>query len=323
MNTADFKANAFKDLQILVIGDAMIDRYFYGKINRQSPEANVPIVDVEIIEDRLGGAANVALNIAKMGAKAHLITFKGNDDNANSLQELLNEEGISNKLVDSERKTTVKTRIYNNNAYLMRYDIEERHDINNVELKALLANIESVCQNEQLHTVVLQDYNKGLLTEKSIEAIIATVNKYNIPIAVDPKESNFLSYKNVNLFKPNLKEVNKALDLNLTGVQQEDLAIACKDLIEKLNCKNVLLTLAQHGAVATNAKDFYSVNAHERNVIDVSGAGDTVISMASLLLALNFPLEKILYYSNLAGGLVIEERGVKALSLAEWEKLVL
>ncbi len=323
MKNTDFQAKAFNNLQILVIGDAMIDRYFYGKINRQSPEANVPIVDVETIENRLGGAANVALNIAKMGAKAHLMTFKGNDDNAIVLNQLLNEAGVCNKLVNSERKTTVKTRIYNDNTYVMRYDIEERHDITDEELSALLKNIEMACQKVPLNAVVLQDYNKGLLTAKSIKAIIETVNNYNIPIAVDPKESNFLAYENVSLFKPNLKEVNKALNLNLEGTQQAELSDACTQLTKKLTCKNVLITLAQHGAVASNKNGFYSVSAHQRNVIDVSGAGDTVISMASLLLALNFPLEKILYYSNLAGGLVIEERGVKALSLEEWEKVVL
>ena len=323
MNKADFTANAFKDLQILVIGDAMIDRYFYGKINRQSPEANVPIVDVENIEDRLGGAANVALNIAKMGAKAHLMTFKGNDDNAILLNQLLNQEGICNKLIDSKRKTTVKTRIYNNNEYVMRYDIEERHDITDNELEILLKNIENACQKVPLNAIILQDYNKGLLTEKSIPAIIKTINKYQIPIAVDPKEANFLSYKNVSLFKPNLKEVNKALNINLKGTQKDELAIACTNLEQQLNCEKILITLAQHGAVAADKDNFYSVYAHQRNVIDVSGAGDTVISMVSLLMALNFPLDKILYYSNLAGGLVIEERGVKALSLAEWEKLVL
>ena len=323
MKNTDFQAKAFNNLQILVIGEALIDRYFDGKINRQSPEANVPIVDVETIENRLGGAANVALNIAKMGAKAHLMTFKGNDDNAIVLNQLLNEAGVCNKLVNSERKTTVKTRIYNDNTYVMRYDIEERHDITDEELSALLKNIEMACQKVPLNAVVLQDYNKGLLTAKSIKAIIETVNNYNIPIAVDPKESNFLAYENVSLFKPNLKEVNKALNLNLEGTQQAELSDACTQLTKKLTCKNVLITLAQHGAVASNKNGFYSVSAHQRNVIDVSGAGDTVISMASLLLALNFPLEKILYYSNLAGGLVIEERGVKALSLEEWEKVVL
>lgn len=323
MKNTDFQAKAFSNLQILVIGDAMIDRYYYGKINRQSPEANVPIVDVETIENRLGGAANVALNIAKMGAKAHLMTFKGNDDNTIVLNQLLNEAGICNKLVNSSRKTTVKTRIYNDNSYVMRYDIEERHDITDEELSALLKNIEMACQKVPLNAIVLQDYNKGLLTAKSIKAIIETVNKYNIPIAVDPKESNFLAYENVSLFKPNLKEVNKALNLNIEGTQQAELSDACTQLTKKLTCKNVLITLAQHGAVAFNKNGFYSVPAHQRNVIDVSGAGDTVISMASLLLALNFPLEKILYYSNLAGGLVIEERGVKALSLEEWEKVVL
>lgn len=314
-----FSKNAFKDLQILVIGDAMIDRYFYGSVNRQSPEANVPILDVNQIENRLGGAANVALNISKMGATAHLMTFRGTDEQANNLECLLHDEGILFNLIDSRRKTTVKTRLYNGNNYQMRFDYEDVHPIEDEVLKNLLKELEYTCQNEALDAVVLQDYNKGLLTEKSIKAILALISKYDIPVAVDPKVDNFFAYKNVALFKPNLKEVNNAMGTKLTGSDVNAIKNTCLELRNQLCCKNILLTLAENGAVALGEIDFYHVSAHPRNVIDVSGAGDTVIAMASLLLALNLPIETILHYSNLAGGLVIEERGVKALSLEEWE----
>ena len=315
---ADFQADAFKDLQILVIGDAMIDRYYYGQINRQSPEANVPIVDVNLLENRLGGAANVALNIAQLGATAHLMTFKGKDEHAELFQQLLKDEGICFKLVDSNRKTTIKTRLYNDNEYVMRYDIEDTFDIEEEVLAQLLKNIETDCQKVPLHTVILQDYNKGNFTEKSIQAIIDLVKRYGIPIAVDPKEKHFFAFQEVSLFKPNLKEINSALGLALMGSDDLALKSACKTLQERLKCKGVLLTLAHHGAVAYEDEVFYKVEAHPRKVVDVSGAGDTVIAMAGLLLALNFPMNKILFYSNLAGGMVIEERGVKALSCSDW-----
>ena len=319
----DFQENAFKDLQILVIGDAMIDRYYYGQINRQSPEANVPIVDVEQAENRLGGAANVALNLAQLGAKAHLMSFKGDDDHAVLFQALLSTQGIHAQLIPSNRKTTVKTRLYHNNEYVMRYDIEDTFAIEEEVLASLLKQIEALCQKECIDAIILQDYNKGLFTEKSIPAIIELVNRYKIPIAVDPKENHFFAYQKVNLFKPNLKEINKALQLDTKGSDELELKRACKMLQEQLLCKRVLITMAHHVAVAYEDTIFYKVEAHSRNVVDVSGAGDTVIAMAGLLLALDFPIKKILFYSNLAGGLVIEERGVKALTWKLWAQHVM
>ncbi len=318
MSTPNLTSNTFEDLQILVIGDAMIDQYYYGEVNRTSPEADVPILDVSEQENRLGGAANVALNIAKMGAKAHLMTFNGQDAQADILKDLLQDAGIGFKLVDSKRKTTVKTRLYNGNTYQMRFDYEDKHAITDEELAVLLKHVETACQELPLAAIVLQDYNKGLLTEKSIDALLNLIAKYAIPVAVDPKEANFLAYKKVDLFKPNLKEVNKALSLDLNGTDRTGIEEVCKLLQDKLECKQVLITLAQNGAVALDEGGFYAVAAHERNVIDVSGAGDTVIAMASLLLGLKYPMKDILKYSNLAGGLVIEERGVKALSIQEW-----
>jgi rfaE bifunctional protein kinase chain/domain len=316
----DFQENAFKNLHILVIGDAMIDRYYYGEINRQSPEADVPIVDVDQVENRLGGAANVALNIVRLGAKAHLMTFQGNDEHAVLFEDLLKAEGIAFSLAPSNRKTTIKTRLYNSNEYVMRYDIEDTFDLEEKELNDLLRNIETACQTLALNAVILQDYNKGVFTAKSIKAIVGLLNRYKIPIAVDPKEQNFFAFQNVDLFKPNLKEINKALNLSLNGEDELELKKACQVLQEKISCERVLLTLAQNGAVAFKEDVFYHVEAHPRKVVDVSGAGDTVIAMAGLLLALKFSIDKILFYSNLAGGIVIEERGVKALTWDDWAK---
>lgn len=322
MHKQDFQKNAFEGLQILVVGDVMIDRYFYGNINRQSPEADVPILDVDQIENRLGGAANVALNIAKMGAKAHLMSIVGRDEDANLFKDLLREQGVCFKLVDSNRRTSIKSRLYKENEYLMRYDVEDRHDIEDAELEELLANVKIACERVPLNAIVLQDYNKGVFTQKSIQALIDLVKPFGIPIVVDPKENNFFAYKSVDLFKPNLKEVNKALSLQVNA--QDDMALegVCKTLLNELNCKMVLITRAQFGAIAANDKAFYKEKGLPRKVVDVSGAGDTVIAMASLLLSINLELDKIVYYSNLAGASVIEERGVKALDLKTWEELL-
>ncbi len=319
LNINDFQNDAFKDLQILVIGDAMIDRYYYGNIERMSPEADVPIVDVNQVDNRLGGAANVALNIAKLGAKAYLITITGEDEERNLFSELLEKEGIHHSLLEAPRRTTIKTRVYNDNEYVMRFDIEDTHDALEEVQNKLLANIKSACESIPFDAIILQDYNKGVLTPKSIQAMMSYARKNNILVAVDPKEKNFFEYQEADLFKPNLKELNIAFNKAVKGEDKDGLKSLCVKLRSRLACKNILLTLAKDGAVALSNDEFYKVEAHERVVVDVSGAGDTVIAMASLLLALKFPISKILYYSNLAGGLVIEERGVKALDLKIWE----
>lgn len=322
IDAKDFEKDPFKDLQILVIGDVMVDRYYYGNIERMSPEADVPIVDVNAVENRLGGAANVALNISQLGAKAHLMTIVGEDDEATLFKSLLKESDICHNLVVAPRRTTIKTRIYNDNEYVLRHDIEDVYDVEDEVLDVLLKNIKRACEKVALGAIILQDYNKGVLTPKCICSIIAYAHENGIPVAVDPKAKNFFAYHNADLFKPNLKEVNHALSIEIEGSDELALKKACKELKEKLSCKNVLLTLAEHGAVALDEAGFYKVEAHPRNVVDVSGAGDTVIAMASLLLAMDFPLNKIAFYSNLAGGLVIEERGVKALDLNKWEAIL-
>ena len=220
LNVNDFQNDAFKDLQILVIGDAMIDRYYYGHIERMSPEADVPIVDVNQVDNRLGGAANVALNIAKLGAKAHLITITGEDEERNLFSELLDKEGIHYSLLQAPRKTTIKTRVYSDNEYVMRFDIEDTHDLEDQVQKELLANIKSACESIPFDAIILQDYNKGVLTPKSIYAIMRYARKNNILVAADPKEKNFFEYQEVDLFKPNLKDFVITIFKNLFSISK-------------------------------------------------------------------------------------------------------
>ncbi len=309
--------DSFKDLDILVIGDAMIDRYVYGNIERQSPEAPVPIVDVKKTDDRLGGAANVALNISTLGAKSHLMSFYGNDENALVFKKLLKKNGICNILIPSKRKTTLKTRVYNKNTYVVRFDIEDKYAIDSFELDTLLKNIEKACINVPLDAIVLQDYNKGLLSKESIPRIIQIGLKHKIPIIVDPKFDNFFEYKNVDLFKPNLKEVEKALNISIDVSKEDSLKKICKKLLNRISCKNILVTAAEHGAMAANKNSFYKIPAQKTKVVDVSGAGDTVIAIASLLYASHYSLEDVLYFCNLAGSLAVSYKGVHALSIKE------
>lgn len=307
----------FNQLQILVIGDAMIDRYIYGEIHRESPEANVPIVNIKHREDRLGGAANVALNLTAIGVKAHLMTFEGNDKDSLQFKQLLKDSNVCFKLVDSNRKTTVKTRIYNEDEYLMRCDEEDTFDINEQELEQLYENVKTACEKVPLNAVIFQDYNKGLFTKRSIDQLINLIRPFKIPIIVDPKKDNFLAYKKVDLFKPNLKELNQAYNLQTNGTDKEGLSKMTNRLIQDLDCHQVLITLSENGALIADKDGLMFDEGYKRKVVDVSGAGDTVIAMASSLFALGFSKEDILFYSNLAGSKVIESRGVSGVSLED------
>ena len=311
----------FNDTKILVIGDAMIDRYFFGKIERQSPEADVPVVDIDKIENKLGGAANVALNIKKLGAQVELISCIGNDDTALGFLKDLNENEIISErtLVSETRTTTLKARVYNNNQYLLRLDRESCEDFNSEESYLLLKNIKASIDIFKPDVAILQDYNKGIFTKENISLIIDLLKNNNIKIAVDPKSDNFLEFKDVDLFKPNLKEVSEAINIEIDPTKESDLAYLCKTLKESINCNYSLITLSENGVVAYDELDNLTLfPAFKRNVIDVSGAGDTVISVAALFLAKNFPIVDIAFFSNLAGGITIEEKGVVALTIEKF-----
>lgn len=313
--------NIFNQAKILVIGDAMIDRYFFGKVERQSPEADVPVVDIERIENKLGGAANVALNIKSLNAQVELICSIGKDESAQDFLQQLEENKIVAKrvLAFSKRPTTVKGRVYNAQNYMLRMDRENISDFTTEESFQLLQNIKKSIDEFKPDVAILQDYNKGLLTAQNIPEIIELLQNNDIKIAVDPKKDNFLAYKNVDLFKPNLKEISEALQQKIDATQKKDLEQMSVLLKEKLQCKNSLVTLSENGVVAFDEQNKYThFPAFKRNVIDVSGAGDTVIAIASLFLALNFDIEKIAFYSNLAGGIVIEHKGVIALKIQDF-----
>ena len=306
----------FNKLNILIIGDVMVDSYLWGRVERISPEAPIPIVALKKRENRMGGAANVAMNIKAMGAKPILCSVIGNDEKANNLLDLLKKEKIESYGIirSPNRITTSKYRIFGNNTQMLRVDEEIVDDIVKPDINTLLKVIDSILAKEHVDCVIFQDYNKGVLCTTLVKEVISKARKLNIPISVDPKKKNFEAFTGVTLFKPNLKELKEGLKIDLDNEDREALVKTSQSLREKLKCEYVLATLSERGVLISckdnmQEKNIY-IPAHLRSIADVSGAGDTVISVASLCLAAKRSPYEIAYISNLAGGLVCEDVGV-------------
>jgi len=298
---------------VLIIGDIMIDSYITGKIERMSPEAPVPIISVTNKEERLGGAANVALNIQALGAKPIVCSVSGDDHNTKTLHQLFRKNKLSTEglLEIKNRPTTVKTRIISNNKHVLRLDEETLIEISLAEEKLLLNKITSIIKKQKISVVIFEDYNKGCITPSLIKEVVKLAAKKKIPVAVDPKKRNFLAYKGVTLFKPNLKELKEGLKIkNLNPENKREVEQAAEALRKKLNAELVLLTLSENGMYISDEKNKHHSAAHKRNVIDVSGAGDTVIAVAALCLASKTDSKTLVQLANLAGGLVCEKAGV-------------
>lgn len=302
----------FRKKTVLVVGDVMIDAYFLGKVNRVSPEAPVPIVSLTAREERLGGAANVALNLRALGAKPVLCSVVGDDKDGRRLLELLAEqEMVTDGIVHSaERVTTVKTRVIGNNQHLLRIDAEDIHDLNSSEEDALIAHVSGIISGGGIDAVIFEDYNKGVLTKRVIGELIAVAQAKNIPTTVDPKKDNFLEYKGVTLFKPNLKELREGVGIDFSFEDKPNFLKAVAQLENALGNQITFVTLSEHGVFIRRSGEELHVPAHLRTILDVSGAGDTVISVATLCLAAGRSLKTIAEVSNLAGGLVCEKSGV-------------
>ncbi len=303
---------AFKTKRILVIGDVMIDEYMLGKVHRISPEAPVPIISLGKEEQRLGGAANVALNLQALGATPMLCSVVGNDKKGTDFIELLRDQGMPmNGIIRSgERVTTVKTRVIGNNQHLLRIDAEDNHPLSVSEEKDFLETIKTILETETIDAIIFEDYNKGVLTPRIISEITNLANSKGIPTTVDPKKDNFLAYKGVTLFKPNLKELKEGIGIDCTYQQIDLFNQAVAQLEKELNNEITFVTLSESGVFIKKDEARYHTPAHFRNIADVSGAGDTVISVATLCLTAELSIESIAELSNLAGGLVCEKSGV-------------
>lgn len=312
MNYSSFSQifEAFNGLKVLIIGDVMIDSYQWGKVERISPEAPVPIVHVTQREMRLGGASNVALNIQALGGIPILCSVIGEDLDGDNFIKLLENnnlptEGIIRK---SSRVTTIKHRIISGSHHMLRVDSEIDTPLIASDRNALLQRIIGLIG--QVDVIVFEDYDKGVIDKILISEVVKSAKTAGKPIAVDPKKRNFIHYHGVNLFKPNLKEMKEGLKIDLQTDDMQELISAVKILKEKLSLEGALLTLSERGVFIDFKNEQHHLPAHIRNISDVSGAGDTVISVASLCLALGLTPRLIAGLSNLAGGLVCEYVGV-------------
>lgn len=303
--------DAFKTKRIAVLGDVMVDAYMRGTVNRISPEAPVPIVNLAKTEDRLGGAANVALNLVSLGAQAVICSVIGADEYGDKLVHLLEDQGISTDGIwkSTTRKTTVKTRIIGNNQQLIRIDSEQTNLISEEEENQVLHQLKKLIESG-LDALIFEDYNKGLLTPRLIKEVIQLCKENNVLTTVDPKKDHFLNYVGVTLFKPNLKELRDGLQKDISFENKQEFEGAVTELQARLNNAISFVTLSEHGVYIASSQEKHHVPAHLRNIADVSGAGDTVISVATLCLVCGLSLRQIAAIANLAGGLVCEESGV-------------
>lgn len=288
----------------------MVDNYIIGKVERVSPEAPVPVVDVQRFDARLGGAGNVALNVLSMGAQPILCSVIGEDKEGNDLKQLLQQQGLTDRamLVSNKRKTTTKTRVIGNNHHIVRIDHEVTSALDKLDTFLLEQHFDR--ELEQADVVIMEDYNKGVLHSENIEKLIQKAKKSGVPVVVDPKKANFLSYKEATLFKPNLKELKEGLNLDLDLKDIENLKLAITKLNESIHAEISMVTMSEMGVYIQSNTEEHHIPAHIRTIADVSGAGDTVISVAALCVALKTPIALLAELSNLAGGLVCEEAGV-------------
>ena len=305
----------FSSLRVGVVGDVMLDTYWWGNVERISPEAPVPIVALHHREQRIGGAGNVALNAVSLGAETSVFSVTGDDADSNILNGLLNKHDINTKyLVKSgDRITTNKIRVMSRNQQMLRIDSEIVNDISREDEQQLLDNFSRYVRDNVPSVVIFEDYNKGVLSPSLIQSMIQMCKKHDIVTAVDPKRKNFFLYQHVDIFKPNLKEVKDGLNILVDDLSQLHLNKIHEELHKKLHHKISLITLSEKG-VFVQCEDYSDIiPAHIRNVADVSGAGDTVIAVASLVYAATKDISLTAEIANLAGGIVCEEVGTVAI----------
>jgi rfaE bifunctional protein kinase chain/domain len=302
--------DAFDRLRVLIIGDVMVDSYLWGRVDRISPEAPVPIVSVKKREKRLGGAANVALNVKSLGAEAILCAVIGADADGQDFLQLLDESGLTREgiVASNSRITTIKQRILSGSQQMLRIDSEMESLLLAEEKNSILQRAKTLLPT--CDVVIFEDYDKGVLDETLIQQVTQLAREQQIPVIVDPKKRNFLHYQHATLFKPNLKELREGLKIDFNVASKQELEGAVQQLKDRLQLEGVLLTLSERGVFIEFQNEKHHLPAHIRQIADVSGAGDTVVSIAALCLALKLPPKIIAELSNLGGGLVCEYAGV-------------
>jgi D-glycero-beta-D-manno-heptose-7-phosphate kinase len=308
--------NAFPSLKVGVIGDVMLDTYIWGNVERISPEAPVPVVSLDHKEYRIGGAGNVALNCKSLGAQVFVLSVTGDDTEGLILGELLDASNIDTAFLikSATRITTNKTRIISRNQQMMRLDAEITDDLNAKDELAMTEIVRSFIAKVDPDVLIFEDYNKGVLTEKIIHSVIELCRAAGVLTAVDPKRKNFFAYRNTDIFKPNLKEVEQGLHIPIDNVNKSMLKKIHDGLHENLDHRISFITLSDKGVYYEEDGKGALIPSHLRNIADVSGAGDTVIAVASLVYAVTKNTHLMAEVANIAGGLVCEEVGTVAIN---------
>ncbi len=299
----------FQGKKVAVLGDLMLDRYYWGTVHRVSPEAPVPVVEVESESIRLGGAANVACNIQALGGEPILVGLIGNDHIGQSLLDMLKERNLETRgvVVDGSRPTTIKTRVIAHGQHVVRIDNESKTDCPDHLVSRI---VDAVRYNiRDIDGIIVEDYNKGVATKEVIRQVIAVAAKYDKIITVDPKFNNFTEYKGVTVFKPNRREVEEVLGGRLKST--DDVVNAGQRLLSMLSVRNVLLTRGEEGMSLFEANgDVMHIPTMAENVQDVSGAGDTVIATLTMALAGGMGIREACVLANCAGGVVVGSVGI-------------
>tara|TARA_B100001123_G_scaffold171192_1_gene197002 strand:+ start:1733 stop:2716 length:984 start_codon:yes stop_codon:yes gene_type:complete len=301
----------FSQKSILVIGDVMLDKFMWGKADRISPEAPVPIISIDKISHSPGGAANVALNLSKLSANVHLLAVVGDDNESNLLEDDLEKQDVKIKFIkDAKKSTTTKTRIMAHGQQVVRTDYENTNDITSEQIKHI--NDMIVACSSEIDAIIIEDYNKGLLVKDCINTILDIAAKNDIPVYVDPKKENFFVYNKIRLFKPNMFEFESIIDFNKQNKGFEELG---EQLRKKINAEILMITRGEEGVTLFTDNNIQTIGTKARKVHDVSGAGDTAISAFVLADLSGASIEESATISNYAAGRVCEEVGVVPISL--------
>jgi D-glycero-beta-D-manno-heptose-7-phosphate kinase len=319
----------FSTIKIGVVGDVMLDTYWWGNVERISPEAPVPVVTVDRKEYRIGGAANVALNLASLGTPVSVFSVIGNDDDGQILSGLLQEKKIDTHYIlkSDDRITTNKMRVISRNQQMLRLDSETLLPLQPEQEQRLIAQVELFIKEQNPSAMIFEDYNKGVLTENVIRTLLDICKKKSVITAVDPKRKHFFEYRGADIFKPNLKEAKEALNVLIDEINEKTLAEIHQKLLKELKHNISFITLSEKGVFYNDGQTMHVVPSHIRNVADVSGAGDTVIAVATLVFALTRNAHMMAEIANLAGGLVCETVGTVAIDksrlLRECQRLLI
>ena len=312
----DFVAQRTEHCKILVVGDVMLDKYYYGEVTRISPEAPVPITHVTGSKETLGGADNVAHNLALLGCQTNIAGFVGDDYHCQSLLNKFTAAGIDyHGLITTDRPTTAKMRIMGGHQQMLRLDFEDAHDVTGPYAERLL-NYVTQKLNESMDCVVLSDYGKGALTEQTCQAIIQAAHAHGVPVVIDPKGSNWTKYAHADYITPNLKEINQVM---LEPIRNENQAVerAAHYVMRKYKIANIVCTRSEEGLSFVNNETSVHVPTKAQEVFDVSGAGDTVIAAFAMGLAGGLRPVASALMANLAASVVVAKLGTYAVSRDE------